>query len=696
MRTLLNSSTGLHRGLYQLGRVAVAVVCLLPSAYAAQVIVYQETFETDGEGIRYVTEGRGKLDPQPPPATFPGPSFWELNYNVSFVGVRAVAPAKRAAIVWRHDLPTDSVTEDALKLFDGVAVWLGDGRASKNVLFSPPPAGTGDDLLVTRLTAAGFTVVNDDTASDAPDPTTISFVVQSSSGGPDPTRFTTYQAPMISYNAPNHDDELISSIGETTQTDPGLVTVTAPGHPAAGGNTGTFPVLTSAQNVDTIGRNVPDGSTTIASYELSFPRLALTLADVDEMISGAFASTQVTGQIPTADLAAGEPGRWSFFDNDDNPVPGNPNNDATYGVRGTGRLVVSQAGTYTFAIGVDDAARLRIDLDQNGLDPGDTVFSEEDGSGFRVFGHDVTFAQAGTYDFEWVTLSTGANFGQELSVVVEPSSGVPVDPWDEFLFQLLGEDAGQEPVRLENDISVTTYVPMAMVTEQRPFLLVVEGGGALLGGPLTGFEGNGFWAGADLNEPSYEPLFSVPEMPRSLTMQSVDVRGLENVQVTVAVAGSDVDFEDPDFFRILADPDGAGPEPYVVLAEFRQFPVGDPNRGALGDILDGQKTILRSRFKDVTYDITGATDLVIRFEGHCTFFNEVMGFDNVRVTAKGPDLPEIKARREGANVVVEFTGVLQASDTVDGTYSDVNGATSPLVLTPGDRGTQQFYRARSP
>jgi hypothetical protein len=77
---------------------------------------------------------------------------------------------------------------------------------------------------------------------------------------------------------------------------------------------------------------------------------------------------------------------------------------------------------------VDDGARLRIDLDRNGLDAGDNVFNEEDGTGLRVLAADVTFPQTGVYDFEWVTLCTGADYGEEISVAAFPGAMTPIDP----------------------------------------------------------------------------------------------------------------------------------------------------------------------------------------------------------------------------------------------------------------------------
>src|SRR6185436_6372189 len=106
------------------------------------------------------------------------------------------------------------------------------------------------------------------------------------------------------------------------------------------------------------------------------------------------------------------------------------------------------------------------------------------------------------------------------------------DPWDIFNFQLLGEPLTESPLLLMGEILLTTYVPTGQLHQPRPFLIAVDRGAALLGGPLTGFEGNGFWAGADLNEPAYEPNFMTPESPRSLTLPPVDVTGQSNVQVT--------------------------------------------------------------------------------------------------------------------------------------------------------------------
>ena len=151
---------------------------------------------------------------------------------------------------------------------------------------------------------------------------------------------------------------------------------------------------------------------------------------------------------------------------------------------------------------------------------------------------------------------------------------------------------------------------------------------------------------------------------------------MENLKLVLALAGSDVDFENNDFLKIRVDPDGAGPEGFQLLAEYRGI-----GGGPMGDgLANGSPVnyVLRGNFKDVTYPLpAGATDLVIQFEGHCTFFNEVMAWDNVRITARGPDAPELSIRRNGANIEVHYTGTLLSSPTVDGTYTPAHYFMNP-------------------
>ena len=56
--------------------------------------------------------------------------------------------------------------------------------------------------------------------------------------------------------------------------------------------------------------------------------------------------------------------------------------------------------------------------------------------------------------------------------------------------------------------------------------------------------------------------------------------------------------------------------------------------------------------------------------------------------------PYILIRRAGANVVINFSGVLQSATNVTGPYQDISGATTPYQLTPPDLVGRKFFRTR--
>jgi hypothetical protein len=61
-----------------------------------------------------------------------------------------------------------------------------------------------------------------------------------------------------------------------------------------------------------------------------------------------------------------------------------------------------------------------------------------------------------------------------------------------------------------------------------------------------------------------------------------------------------------------------------------------------------------------------------------------------------PAPPVIAARTQGNNIEIHFTGVLQASTNVGWGYVDVPGdPASPLLVTPGNPLSQQFFRCRN-
>ena len=198
----------------------------IQTALQSQEILFQETFETDGDGSRYRVEGGAvyeidRITSELGLADQQGPIYWSRSSDVSFVGVPAPTPEKRAIMAWHHTIVADDVSEDFLKLFDNVVDWMTGGKAKATILFSPAPSGEGDFVLVDRLEANGHTVIDDDESSDLPDPASVDAVIKSSSGGSNPSRFAIYEVPLLSYRSTDHDDMLISSIGTTVTAELG-------------------------------------------------------------------------------------------------------------------------------------------------------------------------------------------------------------------------------------------------------------------------------------------------------------------------------------------------------------------------------------------------------------------------------------------------------------------------------------------
>jgi hypothetical protein len=53
--------------------------------------------------------------------------------------------------------------------------------------------------------------------------------------------------------------------------------------------------------------------------------------------------------------------------------------------------------------------------------------------------------------------------------------------------------------------------------------------------------------------------------------------------------------------------------------------------------------------------------------------------------------PDIAIAKSGTTATITFTGTLQSSPTVNGTYNNVTGATNPYTVPPGT--TMMFYRS---
>ncbi len=431
--------------------IVLGLMCLALPARAQ--LLFQESFETDGEGTRYVTEGaevfevpriKSELGNQDQL----GPIYWARKSKTSIVGVPGPTPARRALMYWHHTIDPSVVTPDLLALFDSTVKWLVNNKVGAKVMFAPSVNGVGDEVLRDRLMAKGYTVTDDDQSVDMPAVPVVDLIIQSSSGG-NVSRFVSYKVPMLTYNGPGHDDELVSTIGSTyTDLDIGNVTIAAPAHPAAGGKTGSFKIVTTPSTFDGIGTEIPIGAITLATFK--------------------------------------------------RPSAADPN-----------------------------------------------------------------------------------------------------------------------------------------VIETAPFLVLLEsgenGGAVYGGGPFGGQDGNDFFGGSGLNK------FSTDVAAKTLTFtKQIDVAGKSNLKLTIAVAGTYLDFETSDYLKVFIDPDGDGPLAYNPDAPLIHFTSPSGTDKFFNDFPTNptKPTRLGLKFQDVTYSIPGNLSKIgIRIEAVTTWWNEIVAFDNIRVTS---------------------------------------------------------------
>ena len=663
----------------------------IQTALQSQEILFQETFETDGDGSRYRVEGGAvyeidRITSELGLADQQGPIYWSRSSDVSFVGVPAPTPEKRAIMAWHHTIVADDVSEDFLKLFDNVVDWMTGGKAKATILFSPAPSGEGDFVLVDRLEANGHTVIDDDESSDLPDPASVDAVIKSSSGGSNPSRFAIYEVPLLSYRSTDHDDMLISSIGTTVTAELGQVSVPETGHPIAKGIRSSAEFVANAQSFDLIGDIIPGGATVVASFSQVTPASVDDLEEAQRVIDGDIPSNRSTGQISEADLVSSSNPASGVFGGDF-AAPGDPKGALV--TVATGKVKVSKAGIVSVGMGADDGGYLRIDLDGNGISASDQVVALDGTGAFRYGTADVDFP-AGTFDFEWLAYNAGGAFGSELITSFTAGGGTPsaVDDWEWEPISPISST-----VTLVGSIAVTTYTVTAAPEEKTiPFLVAIEapedGGSVFGGGQFGGYEGDVFFAGSALNK------FESGVSTKSITWNApIDVSGKENLKLTVALAATFLDFETSDFLNFYID-DGNNP-----LISF-SAPSGNDkffnDQGTNGE----NPTRLDLNFQDVTYDLPdGLSEIRLRVESVTTWWNEIVGMDNLRVTSGAFEIivPEVHIRREGENIVVEWKGMLQSATDIRGPWQDfADDSQSPIILGPGDQLPLQFWRSILP
>src|SRR5881394_1739085 len=275
----------LVRRIGQFGVVVLAIRFLALSAFA-QTLIYQEGFNTDGETNvppRYTTIGRDVYEvPRIKSELVPnnaalwdqkGPIYWAHNFNVSYVGIPNI-PARRMILTWRTDPAGGAASEDLLQLFVSSVNWLLNGKANATIVVSPNAAAINE--LAARLTAAGHTVVDDDAAT-YPDEQDVPGDLYIHGPGAAGSRFAMVPKPVIVMQEPDYDDMLVCSIGSLATFDPGQVTIAAPGHPAAGGKTGSFTGFNApAQPFGLVGYSLPPTATTLATVTRTVPPAVVT------------------------------------------------------------------------------------------------------------------------------------------------------------------------------------------------------------------------------------------------------------------------------------------------------------------------------------------------------------------------------------------------------------------------------------
>ena len=652
-----------------------------------QEILFQETFETDGNGSRYTVEGGDvyeldRIQSELGNADMKGAIYWARNSDISFVGVPAPTPEKRGIMAWHHSIAAEDVTEDFLSFFDSVVSWMTGGKAKATILFSPPPSGEGDFVLVERLESKGHTVLEDDAGGDLPDPSSIDAVIKSSSGG-SPSRFATYAVPLVTYRSSDHDDMLVSSIGQTLTADIGPVTIAASEHPAAGGATGDSVFVKNTHSFDLAGAFFPGNATVVASFKRVLPASVDSIEEAMMVIAGELPSQQSKATISEADLvAAANPASGGVFDGDFE-VPGNP--DGGFVTVSRGKIEIATAGTIALAIGADDGAFLRIDLDKNGLNDEDHIMSLDGTGSFRYTTTDVEFPK-GTFDFEWVAYNATGAFGSEFLSAYSIGDDTPstIDDFDWEPVSGIGN-----AIKLVGSMDVTTYaLDLPPEEDVIPFFIALEspgdGGAVFGGGPFAGFEGEGFFAGSGLNKFAGS---------KSITWNApVDVAGKDKLKMTVALAATFLDFETSDYLNIYID-DGDPLMSFSAPSGNDQFFSDQVSNGE-------SPTRLDLRFQDVTYDIPDGTPTIdLRIEANTTWWNEIVGIDNIRITSGEKEvlIPELSLRRDGMNLILEWKGMLQSATEITGPWVDFgDDSQSPIVLEPGDLLPAQFARAVAP
>jgi hypothetical protein len=675
--------------------LSAIVASLSVTAFAQQELIYQEGFNTDGEKAnpqRYTFTGRDvfevpRIQSELNNYDQKGPLYWAHNFDTTFVGNPGI-PERRMILTWRAGADISGASADLLKLVDSSVDWLLKGKKNATIVVNPNVASLGG--LADHWAGLGHTLVDDDLAGVPDEQDVQGDLFIHGPGAGNPSRFVLSKKPVIVINAPDYDDMLVGSIGSTVTFTPGKATVGVESHPGAGGLKGSFDAFTGPEQFEVTGSYLPEGAIKLATVTRIVPPAVNNLGDVDAMIAGTKVHQKTAGTATELDFSDASAGNWGF----DNALPGGYTGN--WGINATGKLRVAAAGTYRFALGSDDGARLAIDLDKNGLTDADAVLTDPGPHAHQVVYVNVTFPTSGTYDFGAIGYNSSGGGSLEVSVALA-SGDVPDDALDSGYWEVLST-AGASPVTLQAAAAVTGFVASGPDVEvQEPLIVLLNGptdvppGFFYDGGAFSGFEGTGFIGASGLNKWPYPDGQSY----RSIRLKPVNVAGKPKVRVTVALAATVVDFETSDFIETWAYPNGANSTP-VRLSNFRG--VQNAIQPWLADENEKFVRRLTKQFADFTFDVpAGATDLVLEFRAATTWWTEIAALDNVRITSGDPvaakPISDVKATASGENLVITFKDgtkpfILRGKATLDGPWvelltTDQNTISVPLGLATG-------------
>ncbi len=281
----------------------VALAVWVGNAESTAQLIYQEGFNSDGDGTRYTLTGRGQE------VLEVGPGMWEHNFLVDQIGLISAAPARRAAILWAGGEDSETWSDDSLLVWDNLVSWATGNKANSKIGFYPSTFPLSAELLADRFEGAGHTVTEVFDIADLPGD--LDLLIHTDEAAPDPpTAFATLPIPVIAFNAANHDDTLIAGIGGTPTffdaVDVSVVTENQ-AHPVLSGVGSTFSWADETPFVawQGIGK-LPPGGKVLFTYEdpasgQSAP--GLVVIEKDGGLLGAFVpEPEGTGFIVGADL----------------------------------------------------------------------------------------------------------------------------------------------------------------------------------------------------------------------------------------------------------------------------------------------------------------------------------------------------------------------------------------------------------